>query len=56
MSDNIVRKDISFIEPHRKFIDIDVRPFNATFAGITAKPRTKASFSNAIVHISFKFV
>jgi hypothetical protein len=55
MRDNIVRKDISFMEPQRKFIDIDVRPFNATFAGITAKPRANASFSSTLIHIPFKF-
>ena len=56
ISDNIVRKDISFMEPQRKFIEIDVRPFNAIFAGITANPSTNGSFSNVLPHFSFNVV
>jgi hypothetical protein len=61
ISERIVRKDISFIDPQRKFIETDLiknyysnksymSPLSATLVGITAKPNTKPSISNAFPH------
>jgi hypothetical protein len=44
---------MSFIEPHRKFIDTDVRPLRATLAGMTANPRTKAIASTTLPQIPY---
>ena len=44
------------MEPQRKFIEIDVRPFNTIFEGITANPSTNASFYNVLAHISLNIV
>lgn len=56
ISDKIVRKDISFIEPQRKFIEIDVKPFRAILVGITANPKTKPSGSKILPHISYRLI
>jgi hypothetical protein len=56
MSDNIVRKDMSFIEPQRRFDETDVRPLRATLVGITANPKTKPSGSKILPHILYKFI
>ena len=56
ISDKIVRNDMSFIEPQRKFIEIDVSPFRATLAGITAKPKTNPSEPTILPHIPYKLI
>ena len=56
MSERIVRKDISFMEPQRKFIEIDLRPLRATFVGITAKPNTKPSLSNTFPQTPLRLI
>ncbi len=50
MSDKIVRNDMSFMEPQRKFIETEVRPLRAMLVGITAKPRVNASKSMIFPH------
>jgi hypothetical protein len=56
ISDSIVRKDMSFMEPQRKFIEVEVMNFKYKFAGITAKPSTKLSLSNALPQIPLKLI
>jgi hypothetical protein len=51
-----VRKDMSFIEPQRKFIETDVMPLRATLVGITANPRTKPSEFSILPHIPYNFI
>ncbi len=61
--DKIVKKDMSFIDPHRKFIEIElfncnnkidlsyVRPLRARLAGITANPSMNPRASLILPHI-----
>ena len=46
---------MSFIEPHKKFIETDVRPLRTILVGITANPRTKPSDFTTLPHIPYKF-
>jgi hypothetical protein len=47
---------MSFIEPQRKFIEIDVSPFKATLVGITANPKIKPTEPAILPHIPYKFI
>jgi hypothetical protein len=47
----IVRKDMSFIDPQRKFIETEVKPLRAKLVGMTAKPRVNERVSKILPQI-----
>lgn len=43
------------MEPQRKFIETDVKPFITTFVGIKAKPRNNPRLSKTLVHLPLNY-